>query len=341
MAQLIEIQKVEVGLEYLTARVRIADGAPLMTSDDLQATTRIYNLMPHIVDHVCLGDAGETFRDCMGATEVAHLLEHMTVELLAQTNIAGDITSGKTYPVSDDPRAFDVQLSCRDDVLTVGALSSAAWVADWAFSGGGDPQPDIEAIVEGLCGLVASLGEGPANRYAREVENDIEAALNEQYNIALAERQREIDERLQEIEAARVAAEAEAAKILAREEEERRAREAELRAQEEARRAEEERRAREEARRAEEERRAREAELRAQEEERRAREEARRAEEELLIAETRHAAEVAAERAAREAEERAEAERAAREAEERAEAERAAREAEERAEAERAAREAE
>ena len=74
MAQIIEIKRVRVGLEDLTARVRIVEGAPLMTSEDLVATTRIYYLMPHIVEHVCMGDRGETFKDAMGDTEVAHLL---------------------------------------------------------------------------------------------------------------------------------------------------------------------------------------------------------------------------------------------------------------------------
>ena len=38
MAQIIEIKRVRVGLEDLTARVRIVEGAPLMTSEDLVAT---------------------------------------------------------------------------------------------------------------------------------------------------------------------------------------------------------------------------------------------------------------------------------------------------------------
>ena len=226
MAQVIEIQRVEVGPEYLTARVRVADDAPLMTSGDLRATTLVYNLLPHIVDHVCLGDAGETFKDCMGATELAHLLEHMTVELLAQTNIAGDITSGKTYPAADDPRAFEIQLSCKDDVLTAAALASAVWIVDWAFTGGGDPAPDVAAIVDGLCRLVDSLGTEPAERYVEQVEGDIDAALSEKYDQILAARRQEIGIRLREIEAARANAEAQAAQIVAREEREREAAEA-------------------------------------------------------------------------------------------------------------------
>ena len=273
MAQVIEIQRVEVGPEYLTARVRVADDAPLMTSGDLRATTLVYNLLPHIVDHVCLGDAGETFKDCMGATELAHLLEHMTVELLAQTNIAGDITSGKTYPVADDPRAFEIQLSCKDDVLTAAALASAVWIVDWAFTGGGDPAPDVAAIVDGLCRLVDSLGTEPAERYVEQVEGDIDAALSEKYDQVLAARRQEIGIRLREIEAARANAEAQAAQIVAREEREREAAEAA--------RIEQERREADEAR------------LRAEAEMRNAREAANKAEVERLIEETHQAVDLA------------------------------------------------
>ena len=273
MAQVIEIQRVEVGPEYLTARVRVADDAPLMTSGDLRATTLVYNLLPHIVDHVCLGDAGETFKDCMGATELAHLLEHMTVELLAQTNIAGDITSGKTYPAADDPRAFEIQLSCKDDVLTAAALASAVWIVDWAFTGGGDPAPDVAAIVDGLCRLVDSLGTEPAERYVEQVEGDIDAALSEKYDQILAARRQEIGIRLREIEAARANAEAQAAQIVAREEREREAAEAA--------RIERERHEADEAR------------LRAEAEMRNAREAANKAEVERLIEETHQAVDLA------------------------------------------------
>ena len=159
MAQIIEIKRVRVGLEDLTARVRIVEGAPLMTSEDLVATTRIYYLMPHIVEHVCMGDRGETFKDAMGDTEVAHLLEHMTVELLSQSSASSAITSGRTYPVEGDERSFDIELSCPDDVLVMGALSSAVWIANWAFGGGEEPQPDVSAIVGGLTNMVDSIAE--------------------------------------------------------------------------------------------------------------------------------------------------------------------------------------
>ena len=154
---LIDIQRVEVGPRTLTARIRLAEGAPLMTSDDIEGTARVYYLLPHIVEHVCLGDSAEKFRDVMGDTEVAHLLEHVTVELLALTNIAGDVSTGRTFAVEGDDRAWDIELACPDDVLVSAALASGAWLLDWAYNGGGDPEPDVGATIAGLVDLIDAL----------------------------------------------------------------------------------------------------------------------------------------------------------------------------------------
>lgn len=150
MAQLIEITRVAVAPKNFTARVTIAPGGPLTTDQDLVGTTHVYNLLPEICDHTCLGDLGSTFKDAMGATEIAHLLEHVAIELMARTGMAGDISCGRTYTVEGEPRTYDIQLACPDDVLVASALSSAAWILQWAYSGGEDPKPDVEAIIAGI-----------------------------------------------------------------------------------------------------------------------------------------------------------------------------------------------
>ena len=171
MAQLINIIRVVVDPEYLTATVQLSPDAPLMTSEDLEGTTRVYNLMPTIIDHACVGDAGETFKDCMGHTELAHLLEHVTVELLARTNMVDTIVAGRTWRELAYDRTFSIQLDCVDDVLVAGALSSAVWIITWAFTGGAGPVPDVEATVSGLAQLVQGLpkqGDAPReDPYAR------------------------------------------------------------------------------------------------------------------------------------------------------------------------------
>lgn len=155
MAQLFDIKKITIGPRNLDAIVELAANAPVMTSEDLEGTTRVWQVMPALRDHVCLGDASGSFGEVMGDTELAHLLEHVTVELLARTDIAGDITCGQTAQVGE--RTYRITLACPDDVLVVGALSSAVWVMQWAFSGGGDPEPDADAIASGLVGLVEEL----------------------------------------------------------------------------------------------------------------------------------------------------------------------------------------
>lgn len=152
---LFDIQNVTVGPQNLTARVRLANGAPAMTAEDIEGTNRVYQLMPQIADHACVSEQGDTFRDALGNTELSHLLEHVTVELMARLGVE-DVSAGNTAPTDDD-RVWNITLSCPNDVLTLGALSSASWIMEWAFSGGTGPAPDVEHTVAGLRELVASL----------------------------------------------------------------------------------------------------------------------------------------------------------------------------------------
>ena len=157
---LFDFQKVTVKPETMVVRVRLADGAPARTSEDLDATTRVYQLMPQIADHACICDSGDTFRTALGDTELAHLLEHVAIELLVRAGVQ-DVSVGRTTE-TDDERAWDVELTCPDDALTLGVLSSAAWILEWAFTGGAEPSPDVDHTVAGLRALVESLSQEAA-----------------------------------------------------------------------------------------------------------------------------------------------------------------------------------
>lgn len=170
MAQLFDIKKVTIGTRNLDAEVEVAPSAPLMTSDDPEGTERVLELIPELSDHLCLGDCSSSFGDVIGDTELAHLLEHVTVELLARTDLAGDVSSGQTTGLAD--RLYKISLACHDDVLVAGALSSAVWILQWAYAGGGDPRPDVDAIANGLVSLVESLSveEEPESTGAEQAE---------------------------------------------------------------------------------------------------------------------------------------------------------------------------
>lgn len=157
MADLFTILKVTVGPKKLTARVLVNPGMPLFTHENVEATARVYYLAPAIAEHVCLGDAGPTFQDCMGSTEVAHLLEHLTVEIMNETGLAGDVSTGRTRGTDLDERLFDIELSCPDDALVIGALSSATFMMNWAFLAPEQTPPDFPGTVAALRSLVLSL----------------------------------------------------------------------------------------------------------------------------------------------------------------------------------------
>ena len=176
MAQLISIKKVVVGPKNLTATVEFSAKAPRLTSENAEATERVLELLPGLSEHLCLGDADARFGLVAKDTEVAHLLEHVTVELLALTNLAGDVSSGKTSLVDSRRGLYEIILACPDDVLVAASLSSAVWLLNWAYGNQEDADPDINAIVSGLVALIQSLDGEKTDELADSVEPEADAA---------------------------------------------------------------------------------------------------------------------------------------------------------------------
>lgn len=182
MAGLFNILNVTVSEDKICAHVLVNPGMPLMTSEDIEATARVYYLVPAIAKHLCLGDSGREFQDCMGQTELCHLLEHVTVELMNETGLAGSISCGRTRVSEHDERVFEVELSCPDDALAIGALSSATFMMDWAYLHADQPAPDVEGTVAGLRNLVLGMraeAEGKDPHEAVAAANGEDAAEDE------------------------------------------------------------------------------------------------------------------------------------------------------------------
>jgi hypothetical protein len=147
-----------------------------LTSENAEATERVLELLPGLSEHLCLGDADARFGLVAKDTEVAHLLEHVTVELLALTNLAGDVSSGKTSLVDSRRGLYEIILACPDDVLVAASLSSAVWLLNWAYGNQEDADPDINAIVSGLVALIQSLDGEKTDELADSAEPEADAA---------------------------------------------------------------------------------------------------------------------------------------------------------------------
>ena len=81
-----------------------------------------------------------------------------------------------------DERVFEVELSCPDDALAIGALSSATFMMDWAYLHADQPAPDVEGTVAGLRNLVLGMraeAEGKDPHEAVAAANGEDAAEDE------------------------------------------------------------------------------------------------------------------------------------------------------------------
>jgi len=147
-----------------------------LTSENAEATERVLELLPGLSEHLCLGDTDARFGLVAKDTEVAHLLEHVTVELLALTNLAGDVSSGKTSLVDSRRGLYEIILACPDDVLVAASLSSAIWLLNWAYGNQEDADPDINAIVSGLVALIQGLDGEKTDEPVDSAEPEADAA---------------------------------------------------------------------------------------------------------------------------------------------------------------------
>lgn len=177
MPELINIQKVVIGPKHLLATLNFAPGGPVMTNANPQATERVKWLVPEIMRHACTGDSGEKFGISISRTEIAHLVEHVTLELMARSGSSEPIMSGRTRRVAD--HLYEVELVAPNDVLTTAALASAVFIVNWAFQAKDNKSaPNVEAIVEGIRHLLA---------HAQEIEDDLKKKKEAEEAAAAAE----------------------------------------------------------------------------------------------------------------------------------------------------------
>lgn len=159
MSQFFDITKVIVGAKTFTAHVTCSGEALQMTSAFPEATADLVELLPGLAQHACYGDSDPSFGEVVADTELVHLLEHVTVELLAQTNASEQSACAQTRAL--DEEHYELTFDCVDDVLVAAALSSAVWLMQWAYTSDRSSKPDVAAVVDGLVQLVVSLQEAP------------------------------------------------------------------------------------------------------------------------------------------------------------------------------------
>jgi hypothetical protein len=140
----VELTRIDPARAELT--VAFAPGEALRTSDLPGLVARVLGALPGLRGHRCDNGVGVTFADEMADTELAHLLEHATLEVMAMAG-APDTLRGRTSWdfARDGAGVFNIRLE-HDDISTLeGAVALASEVVEWAM-GRRDEAPEVEAI---------------------------------------------------------------------------------------------------------------------------------------------------------------------------------------------------
>jgi len=149
------IRSVTVGPDAIEAHVVFTAGQPLRTSEVPGASERVLSLLPGLRGHRCHNGRGATFADELEDTELAHLLEHAALEIMAVSGSPDTLRGRTSWDFrADGEGVFRVRLEYDDDLVALGALDVAGALVRWLLGGG--QAPDVAAEAGRLRGLRTS-----------------------------------------------------------------------------------------------------------------------------------------------------------------------------------------
>ena len=79
--------------------------------------------MPNLVAHKCKNSNGKNFEEVMASTSLAHLLEHMIIDI--QSKHTNEILLGTTEWIDEDSGLAKIELSFTDDLVCLSAIKEA------------------------------------------------------------------------------------------------------------------------------------------------------------------------------------------------------------------------
>lgn len=141
---------VEVGRHRLEAVLEFAPGEALRTSDVPGFSSRALTVLPGLRGHRCDNGAGRTFADELHDTEIAHVVEHASLEIMALAGAPDTLRGRTSWDVHRDGHGvFRLTIECPDPAVGRGALALALDAVEWAVSADGDA-PDVAAAARRL-----------------------------------------------------------------------------------------------------------------------------------------------------------------------------------------------
>jgi hypothetical protein len=136
----------------LEALVVFDPGEPLRTSEVPGLASATLAALPGLKGHRCRNRAGLRFARELEDTELAHLIEHVTLEMMAMAGSPDTLRGATSWDFeADGPGAFRVSIAWDDDLVALGSLRCACALVG-ALARGEEP-PDAVVEAQGLRGL--------------------------------------------------------------------------------------------------------------------------------------------------------------------------------------------
>jgi hypothetical protein len=130
----------------LSARLEFAAGEPLRTSDVRGLAEAAVRALPGLKGHRCDNGAGRTFADELADTEIAHLVEHAALELMAMAGSSSALRGETSWDfVTDGRGVFRLRIAYDDEAVARGALGSACALVGALSRGQAAPEAEAEA----------------------------------------------------------------------------------------------------------------------------------------------------------------------------------------------------
>jgi hypothetical protein len=122
----VELADFASGARVVSARVVFAPGERLRTCETPGLPEAVVRALPGLRGHRCNNGAGLTFSDEVADTELAHLVEHAALELMAMAGASPVLRGNTSWDFAADGHGvFRVRIECEDEAMACAALESA------------------------------------------------------------------------------------------------------------------------------------------------------------------------------------------------------------------------
>jgi hypothetical protein len=130
----------------LEASIVFDPGEPLRTSEVPGLARTALDALPGLRGHRCVNGVGLGFAEELEDTEIAHLVEHATLEIMAMAGSPETLRGATSRDfAADGPGVFRVSVAWDDDLVALGALRCACALVGAIARGEGPPNVTAEA----------------------------------------------------------------------------------------------------------------------------------------------------------------------------------------------------